>query len=352
MLERKLNFDFRTNVQVLNMISQIDHFNGWWSEAGKSENKALKRLKTKSIALNTASSIRMEEIEVSDHETELFLKKGIRNPKAAKAEQLAYGISDVLKSIYEQFDAVPLSEGQLKKWHAEMLAFSTEDLGHRGDFRQVNFQIIAQQPGGGQRTILNATALHAVQQEMGELINWANLKLKEGFIHPLLIAVLFHYEFTSIFPFQFGNGLMARAITHYLLLKAGYPFIQYIPLDHFLELKLKQYRQILFSGQKERFHNQEIISEWTLFFLNTLQQSVGFLKDNFEEETVEDNIYLNERQKDVVQYVKSHQPVKISDISRAMPECSKNTLKKDLQFLQEESLIKKLGERKGTVYVV
>lgn len=352
MLERKLNFDFKSTIQVLRATGKIDHFNGWWSEAGKTENKALKRLRWKSLVHNTASSIRMEEVAADDHETEVALKKGIRNSNAGKAEQLAYGYADVLNTIQDTYQQVSLSDKQLKSWHADMLAYSKEDASHRGDYRLVNFQIIAQQPGGGQKTILNTTAVHAVQQDMEALIHWVNHKLKEGLIHPLLIIAEFHYEFISTFPFQFGNGMLSRALTQYLLLKAGYPFVKYLPLDHFFEKKLNQYRQLLFDGQKERFHNQEIISDWVLFFMNTLLDAVSYLEEHYEEETVDDNIYLNERQKEVVQFVKSHQPVKISDISRAMPACSKNTLKKDLQFLQEEHLIKKLGERKGTVYVV
>jgi len=352
MLERKLNFDFRSTMQVLRAAGKIDHFNGWWSEVGKSENKALKRLRWKSVVGNTASSVRMEEVAVNDHDTEVYLKKGMRNANAARPEQLAYGYADLLNSIYDNHSAIALSGTQLKSWHADLLAYSQEDASHRGDYRLVNFQIIAQQPGGGQKTILNTTAVHAVQHEMDALLHWANHKLKEGLIHPLLIVAEFHYEFISAFPFQFGNGMLARAITHFLLLQTGYLFVKYLPLDHFFEKKLNQYRQLLFDGQKERFHNQEIISDWVLFFMNTLLDAVAYLEDHYEEETVDDNIYLNDRQKEVVQYIKQHQPVKISDIARAMPECSKNTLKKDLQFLQEEHLIKKLGERKGTVYVV
>ncbi len=43
--------------------------------------------------------------------------------------------------------------------------------------------------------------------------------------------------------------------------------------------------------------------------------------------------------------------MKISDISKAFEEISIHTIKKDLQYLKQEQIIKNIGQGKATVYV-
>jgi DeoR/GlpR family transcriptional regulator of sugar metabolism len=62
--------------------------------------------------------------------------------------------------------------------------------------------------------------------------------------------------------------------------------------------------------------------------------------------------YLNKRQKVIQQYIQDNQPVKISDITAHFPEYTQATIKKDLQYLITEFEIQKVGEKRGTVYIL
>ena len=50
--------------------------------------------------------------------------------------------------------------------------------------------------------------------------------------------------------------------------------------------------------------------------------------------------------------VKENEPVKISDITAALSDYTAYTIKKDVKYLLDEKLVKKLGKGRGTVYVV
>lgn len=47
-----------------------------------------------------------------------------------------------------------------------------------------------------------------------------------------------------------------------------------------------------------------------------------------------------------------NQPLKISDLVKNFESININTIKKDLQYLKKEQIIKSLGKGKGTVYIV
>ncbi len=60
-------------------------------------------------------------------------------------------------------------------------------------------------------------------QKMSELLDWyRKTSLKQDY--PIIkLAVLFHYRYVSIHPFEDGNGRTARLLTNFILMRNGYP---------------------------------------------------------------------------------------------------------------------------------
>jgi Fic family protein len=58
---------------------------------------------------------------------------------------------------------------------------------------------------------------------MGDLMAWYETETEKKELHPLAIAVGFHYRFVRIHPFDDGNGRMARLLMNFILMKYGYP---------------------------------------------------------------------------------------------------------------------------------
>ncbi|MBR5642822.1 MAG: Fic family protein [Salinivirgaceae bacterium] len=60
---------------------------------------------------------------------------------------------------------------------------------------------------------------------MTDLVDWYNKAETDGKLSPVELAVLFHYRYIRIHPFEDGNGRIARLLVNYILTKHDYPMI-------------------------------------------------------------------------------------------------------------------------------
>lgn len=60
---------------------------------------------------------------------------------------------------------------------------------------------------------------------MSDLVRWYNEEEQRGEMHPVDLAILFHYRYIRIHPFEDGNGRIARLLVNYILTRHGYPMI-------------------------------------------------------------------------------------------------------------------------------
>lgn len=60
---------------------------------------------------------------------------------------------------------------------------------------------------------------------MTDLVDWYNKAEAERKLTPVELAVLFHYRYIRIHPFEDGNGRIARLMFNYILSRHGYPMI-------------------------------------------------------------------------------------------------------------------------------
>jgi len=347
----KLSFDFQTNQKVLNLISQIDLYKGKWNSIEKQENIYLKELRKIATIESIGSSTRIEGATLTDKEIESLLNDIKITKLKTRDEQEVIGYYDTLEIIYENYDNIKLSENYIKQLHQNLLRHSDKDTRHRGRYKSLSNKVVANYPGGIQKVIFNTTEVHLVDNEMNDLISWTNSQFENKEIHPLIIVANFVYEFLSIHPFQDGNGRLSRLLTTLVLLQKDYLFIQYVSFENLIEKTKKEYYQALMEGQKNRNKQNENISKWTLYFLDKLSvltQRLDVKYDVFKSK----GGYLNERQKEIKEYLRENQPLKISDLAKRFENININTIKKDLQYMKKEQVIKSVGKGKGTVYII
>ena len=60
---------------------------------------------------------------------------------------------------------------------------------------------------------------------MTDLVDWYNKAEADGRLSPVELAILFHYRYIRIHPFEDGNGRIARLLFNYILSRHGYPMI-------------------------------------------------------------------------------------------------------------------------------
>lgn len=350
-MESKLTFDFKTNQQIIKKVAFIDSFKGKWTGLEVKESIYLKELKQIATIESIGSSTRIEGSTLTDKEVKQLIDSVKITSFKTRDEQEVVGYFEVLHLILDSYDSIEIKENHIHHLHKSLLQVSSKDESHRGKYKKLSNKVVANYPGGAQKIIFNTTAPFLVKGEMENLILWTNESIKQEELHPLIITAVFVYEFLSIHPYQDGNGRLSRLLTTLLLLRQGYDFMKYASMEIEIEKRKKEYYKALMNGQKNRGTKEEIMDEWVLFFLGTLEATIKKLEDRYAKIKNRRN-YLNERQKKLLQFIQANEPVKISDVTSSLKEYTSYTLKKDMKYLTEEGVIKKLGKARATIYVI
>jgi len=350
-MDKRLRFDFTTTQKIITKIGFIDSFKGKWLAIEKQENRYLKELRKIATIQSIGSSTRIEGATLTNEEVETLINNLKINSLESRDEQEVIGYFEVLEIILDNFDNIELTEGNIFNLHNLLLKFSSKDQNHKGNYKQLSNKVVASYPGGSQRIIFNTTEPYLVKKEMEDLLEWTNKGFIEGNIHPLILIGAFIYEFLYIHPFQDGNGRLSRVLTTLLLLRQNYDFVQYVSFENEIEHREKEYYKALMEAQQKRNTEEEIIETWILFFLDCLESLIIKLEAKYKQYK-EKGPYLNVRQKKIADFIKENEPLKVGDITDFFKNESRNTIKKDLQYLNKEGVIDKLGQGKGTIYVM
>ena len=350
-MESKLTFDFKTNQKIIKKIAFIDSFKGKWTGLEVSESIYLKELKQIATIESIGSSTRIEGATMTNEEVKNLIESVKITSFKTRDEQEVFGYYEVLNLILDSFQEIEIKQNHIHHLHKSLLKESTKDLNHRGNYKQLSNKVVATYPGGSQKIVFNTTEPFLVEGEMQELFKWTNSNFENEELHPLIVIATFVYEFLSIHPYQDGNGRLSRLLTTLLLLKKEYDFMQYASMEIEIENRKKEYYKALMSGQKNRGTNKEIINEWIIFFLETLEATINKLEERYAG-IKNKKSYLNERQKELMKFIETNEPVKISDITSALTNYTPYTLKKDMKYLSDEGLVKKLGKASATIYVM
>jgi predicted HTH transcriptional regulator len=123
-----------------------------------------------------------------------------------------------------------------------------------------------------------------------------------------------------------------------------------VSFENLIEQKKKTYYEALMDGQKDRNTENETINAWVVFFLDSLETLIHRLEQKYDLFKSKGG-YLNERQKKIMDFISSNQPIRLTDLVQSMPEISSHTLKKDLLYLKTEQFIDSIGKYKGTSYI-
>ncbi len=190
-------------------------------------------------AIETGIIERMYDLEKGI--TETFIKKGFlesyisHNDTNVPVPKLLAHLSDHLDAVDFVFDVVKenrdLTVGFIKELHAlvtrsQEYAEGRDQFGNKTqiDLRKGDFKIHENNPTRDDGTIIMYCPPEHVNSEMDNLVAIYN-KAENESIHPLICATWFHHAFTTIHPFQDGNGRVARLLASLILIKHGlFPF--------------------------------------------------------------------------------------------------------------------------------
>jgi Fic family protein len=285
---------------------------------------------------------------MSDEEVARLIR-GLKSasPKGRDAEEVA-GYADLLGRIFDHWQTLKITEGQILHFHKILLNFSEKDKAHKGSYKRTDNKVVMRKEDGTEVVIFEPTKPFLTKKEMDDVMYWLHDEMMRKETHPLILIANFVFEFLAIHPFTDGNGRLSRALTTLLLLKMGYTYVPYVSLDEIIEEKKIAYYLALRKTQSKHKTKKEDITEWLNFLLDSLLEQVRRAKAIMEEDQPEK--LLSEKQLVVYQLFQA-ETLSVSEVSRLLKDTiPMATLKQALFRLVALRLIEKLGAGRGTRY--
>ena len=337
--------------EILNFISGIDEFKGTWRALGTLAPERLRALRRVATIESIGSSTRIEGSRLTDQEVERLLSNLDIGSFASRDEQEVAGYAEVMQTLFDAFEELPISENYIKQFHRDLLRHSEKDTRHRGEYKKLSNSVAAFDEQGRQIAIVFQTASpFDTPRRMSELVEWFRQARESRQFHPLLLIAVFTVVFLEIHPFQDGNGRLSRVLTTLLLLQAGYAYVPYSSLESVIEKSKEGYYLALRQTQVTIREPEPNWQPWLLFFLRSLDQQKQRLATKVERERLI-VAALPVLSLQIVDHVRQHGRATMGEVIR-LTGASRNTLKEHFAQLVDKQHLAKHGTGKGTWYAL
>lgn len=283
-------------------------------------------------------------------ETSFFLREGLTSEGKPLKDFLEAKNHAEAIDVLEDFihNKTPLTEFFIKSLHGVLLRGmgSTIAKGAHKEYIQKPLHIgeYKKQPN---HVLMANGEMHyyceplQVPGEMEKLMKWLSSEEVQK-LPAIEKAVLLHYKFVTIHPFDDGNGRISRLLMNLVLMKDGFP-----PCI----IKNKNRRGYIACLEKVRIEKDE--TPFLIFIAQELKESMIFMQNilSKKESLINPFETLNkEQRKERVENVIGKVQMSISQIEEKVPSMKRATLKKDLKELVEEEKIEKSGKGRTVLY--
>ena len=347
----KIN-DILITSDMLNKIAEIDQFIGSWpADLSQLTPAELNVMKGVATIESVGSSNRIEGNKMSDAEIEELFSHINQKSFQSRDEEEVAGYADLINTIFENYDNIPLSENYIKQLHQTLLKYSSKDERHRGEYKKESNRVAAYDASGKEiGTIFETATPFDTPRLMRELIDWANSTFEDKFLHPIITIGIFIVHFLAIHPFTDGNGRLSRALTILLMLKNKYSYMPYASLESIIEASKDAYYRALRATQKTIWSDKVDYEPWLTFFVTSLQKQKRSLEEKIQKLKLADTDKLSPTAREILSLFAKGAEMSVSEIVKITKK-NPETIRKSVQSLVKKGLLVKLGTTRGVTYI-
>ncbi len=337
-----VDFSAPLTKEILSGIARIDQHRGLWSAGNPVSTSRLVSLAEAARTQSTAAACRLAGLRISDNEVAGTLSgDALRTPD----DRLVKGYSAALGASFASPNR-PLRPADFAMLHA--LALGGPHVDRPSEWRSAPL-IREAFDASGRVTgrVFSTLSPRQIEPQMQALTGWLDRELQHPSRHPIPAIATFSLGLLAASPFETGNGrVMFLAIGH-LLRRAGYDHIPYASLEAQIEDLREEYQASFDAAQTRFWCDDANVEPWIQFFVKVLDR---------HRERVDLKIALEQRthafpplQKAILETVREHGTVGAGLLLQATG-ANRNTLKDNLRKLVDHGVLRKHGERRGTLY--
>lgn len=341
--------DRKGNSELVRLIGELDHFRGTWRKMQEIRTERLMQLRQVTTIESTASSTRIEGVELTDAEVARVLE-GIRSDSfRARDEDEVRGYAELLTLIYDSHDGIPLTENTIKQLHRTLLTHSEKDERHRGEYKKLPNDVVRKRGEVIEEVVFKTASPFETMLLMPQLVDATNAALDDPALHPLVAIARFVVAFLAIHPFQDGNGRLARAITSLLLLRGGYDYVQYASLERVIEDNKPQYYIALRESQLAMRSDAADFGAWLFFFLRALKAQQETLASKLQIEKA--MLDLSDIQQTIADLIAKRVRMTGPEMARELGMTDR-AARYHLDVLRSRNIVAAHGKKRGAYYTM
>lgn len=330
--------------EIVSMLTQIHEYKGKQNLFIESSADSLTQLVEIAKIQSTESSNKIEGIYTSDERIKkLALAK--TNPKNRAEEEIA-GYRDVLNTIHQNHDGIPIKPNIILQLHRDLYKFNPVTYG--GQYKNVD-NVMAEEDAQGNKFVrFQPIEAWEVPESMEKLCAAYNEAIALEAINPLLSIPMFILDFLCIHPFNDGNGRMSRLLTLLLLYRSGYIVGKYISIEKMIETTKENYYDALQKSSVGWRENENDYVPFVKYMLSVILAAYREFASRVQI-MIESKLSKPERVAKIIENTLGK--VTKQDIMEKCPDISETTVQRALADLLKRHKIIKLSGGRYTSYI-
>lgn len=331
------------STEDLSILRTIGEYQGKQALYFKQSPEVLKGLQQVAIIESSESSNRLEGITASPQRIADLV---IKNSKPQdRSEQEIAGYRDALNLIHQSGTHMVFSINVILQLHSWLYRYLPLP---GGQWKITDNQITEVHPDGRKRVRFTPSSAFETPSAMEKLIVNYEKNIHEWSTEPLIVIPAVILDFLCIHPFRDGNGRCARLLTLLLLYHFDYQVGRYISLERIFEESKESYYETLEKSSHQWHQGKHDLMPWLTYFWGVVlraykefEQRVGTLKTQ------------GSKAQHIRQTIESMiGPFAISDIERACPSISRDTIRLVLRQLRDENVIIPQGKGRNAKWLI
>ena len=330
--------------EIVSYMAQIHEQKGQQNLFIEAHKDALTELLEIAKIQSTEASNRIEGIITTDDR----LKKIVRNKTAPRNrnEREIAGYRDVLATIHENYDFIPVRPNMILQLHRDLYKFNNPGFG--GNYKNSDNIITEELPDGTKMVRFQPVPAWETPEAIETLCNTFNDAINDPDMDPLLLMPIFILDFLCIHPFNDGNGRMSRLLTLLILYRSGYIVGKYVSLEKLIADNKESYYDAL-QDSDAGWHEEE--NDYLPFARYMLGVIIAAYKDFSDrvEILITKGLSKPERVREIIR--NSIKKLTKAEIMAQCPDIGERTVERALASLQESGEIIKIGGGRYTSYI-
>ena len=329
--------------EIVSYLTQIHEQKGKQSRFSDAQKAVLEELLEIAKIQSTEASNWIEGVLTTDDRLKLIVRN--KTTPRSRSEREIAGYRDVLNTIHENYDYIPIRPGMILQLHRDLYKFSGMTIG--GSFKNADNVIAETFPDGAKRVRFQPVPAWETPEAMDCLCTAINEAIADPELDDLLLIPMFILDFLCIHPFNDGNGRMSRLLTLLLLYRTGYPIGKYVSMERLIADSKDSYYEAL-QESSENWH------EGGSDYLPFVRYMLGVIIAAYREFAERAEILLetgNSKTGRIRRLIRSTTgKITKSELMAQCPDISQVTIQRALKELTDSGDILKIGGGRYTSY--